>query len=262
MDPKGSGRDGAMTNNEVYRRSKHYPFIALNKIISFVTMVKVLLVSTSAPVLKGHQTGLWLEELACPYYVFKEEGYEVAIASPQGGPVPIDQASITEGFFTAAAMKFMHDPDAVGMLSHTIKLEDADLSDVDALYITGGHGTCVDFVDNPSLKGAIESFYNSDKVVAAVCHGPICLPDCVKLDGTPLVQGKIVTGFADSEEEAVKLTAIVPFLLESKLREQGALYEKDNDWHSKVCVDGKLVTGQNPQSSHECAKAVIELIGA
>lgn len=126
--------------------------------------------------------------------------------------------------------------------------------------MTGGHGTCVDFVNNSVLKEAIETMYSSKKVVGAVCHGPTCLPDCNKPDGTPLVQGLTVTGFADSEEEAVQLTSIVPFLLEKKLKELGGKYEKADDWNSKVCVDGNLITGQNPQSSDECAAAVIKML--
>lgn len=155
-----------------------------------------------------------------------------------------------------------HDAECVGMLSHTTKLSEIDFSDsVDAIYLAGGHGTCVDFINNPTLKKAIEIMYAANKVVAADCHGPICLAECCKPDGTtPLVQGLTVTGFADSEEDAVQLTPIVPFLVESRFKEQGAKYEKADDWNSKVCVDGNLVTGQNPQSSDECAKAVIQLL--
>jgi len=203
---------------------------------------------------------VWLEELATPYYLFKEAGHDVIIASPAGGPIPIDAGSMGDNFFTEYCKKFMHDATAIGMLSHSTKLADVDLSTVDALYMTGGHGTCVDFVDNPVLKNAIESFYNGGKVVAAVCHGPECLVDCVKQDGKPLVSGLKVTCFADSEEVAVQLHEVVPFLLEKKFKEQGALYEKAADWNSKVVVDGKLVTGQNPQSSTECAKAVLEIL--
>lgn len=140
-------------------------------------------------------------------------------------------------------------------------MDTIDFSDgVDAIYIAGGHGTCVDFINNPALKAAIESMYASGKVVAADCHGPICLVECVKPDGSALVKDKTVTGFADSEEKAVKLDHLVPFLLETRFKEQGANYEKSDDWNVKVCVDGNLITGQNPQSSEECAKAVIKLL--
>ncbi len=126
--------------------------------------------------------------------------------------------------------------------------------------MVGGHGTCADFHDNAALKSAIETLYAADRVVAAVCHGPMCLPQCNKPDGTPLVEGKVVTGFKNSEEGGAGLEHICPFLLESKLRELGGKYECADDWQSKVCVDGKLVTGQNPASSHAFAEAVISLL--
>ena len=224
-------------------------------------MPKVVLVATSASELKGHPTGVWMEELSSPYYAFKEKGYDVVIASPKGGPIPIDQNSLAEGFFVDSAKKFLHDMEAVGSLSHSVELSTIDFtSGIDAIYFTGGHGTCVDFHDDSVLKSAIETMYAADKIVAAVCHGPMCLPQCCKPDGTPLVQGLKVTGFSDAEEEAVNLTGIVPFLLESKLKEQGAIYEKKPNFQPCVCVDGKLVTGQNPQSSDKGAEAVIMLL--
>uniref|UniRef100_A0A7S4I150 DJ-1/PfpI domain-containing protein n=1 Tax=Odontella aurita TaxID=265563 RepID=A0A7S4I150_9STRA len=224
-------------------------------------MTKAIIVSTSAPELAGHKTGLWLEECAAPYYKFKEAGYEIDIASPAGGPVPLDSGSLQEMFLTDACKKFLFDPEAMGMLSHTSKLSDVDLSAADAIFFCGGHGTCVDFIDDASVKGAIETLYGADKVVAAVCHGPNCLPQCVKPGSTdPLVKGLTVTGFTDTEESAVQLASKVPFLLEQKLKEQGCIFERADDWNSKVCIDGKLVTGQNPQSSEACAEAVIKII--
>lgn len=218
-------------------------------------------VCTSAPEMNGHPTGLWLEELAAPYFAFESAGYETVIASPSGGPIPIDKNCMSDPFFTDVAKKFMHEADAVGKLSHSMKVEEIDCSSIDVLYLTGGHGTCVDFINNPSLASKIQSVIKSqDKVLTAVCHGVIGLVDCKNDDGTPIVSGRTVTGFADSEEEAVGLTKAVPFLLETKLKEQGASYEKTGDWGSKVCVDGKLITGQNPQSSEECAKAVISML--
>lgn len=223
-------------------------------------MVKVVLVCTSASELKGHPTGLWLEECATPYYAFLKESYEVVLASPAGGPVPIDESSLGEGFFTDACKKFLHDPSAIGALSHTKKLDDIDWTTVDVIYLTGGHGACVDYVDNQTLKNAIETVFAANKVVAADCHGPIGLCQCEKPDGTPLVQGKVVTGFADSEEYAVQLQDIVPFLIETRFKELGAMYEKAEDWQPKACTDGNLVTGQNPQSSDACAAAVIKIL--
>jgi putative intracellular protease/amidase len=225
-------------------------------------MVKVILACTSAHELKGHPTGLWIEECATPYYLFQAKGYEVVLASPLGGAIPIDASSMAEGFFTDAAKKFLHDPVAMGAFSHSVKLSSIDWSAVDAIYLTGGHGTCTDFVSDVDLKLGVETLYAANKVVAADCHGPVGLAQCVKPDGTPLVAGKTVTGFADSEEAAVQLVSIVPFLLESRFKEQGANYEKGDDWNSKVCVDGKLVTGQNPQSSDACAAAVVKLLSA
>ncbi|KAL7550389.1 hypothetical protein ACHAWF_013630 [Thalassiosira exigua] len=225
-------------------------------------MTKVVIVSTSATALKGHPTGLWIEELATPYYMFKKAGYEVVVASPEGGAVPIDVSSMGEGHFTDEAKKFMHDGEAIGQLSHSTKLGSIDWSGVDAIFLCGGHGVCTDFVDCASLKGAIETLYAADKVVSAVCHGPNGLVQCKKPDGAPLVKDKAVTGFKDTEEVAVQLEKIVPFMLESKLKELGGKYESADDWNSKVCVDGKLVTGQNPQSSEACAAAVVSLLSS
>ena len=147
------------------------------------------------------------------------------------------------------------------MLSHTTKLSDADLSTADAIFFCGGHGTCVDFIDETSVKTSIETIYGAGKVVAAVCHGPNCLPQCVKPGSDePLVKGLTVTAFTDTEEDAVQLSKTVKFLIESKLREQGCIFERADDWNSKVCVDGNLVTGQNPQSSEACAEAVIKIL--
>jgi putative intracellular protease/amidase len=204
-----------------------------------------------------------VEEIATPYYMFKEAGYEVIIASPNGGAIPIDAGSMAEGFLTQPCKKFLHDANAVGQLSHSVKLDTLSFpGDVDLLYMPGGHGACVDFINNPSLKKAIEDMYNAGKLVSTVCHGPMCLIDCTKADGSPLVKGLEVTGFADSEEEAVGKVADVPFLLESKLKELGGDYEKGADWNSKVCVDGNLITGQNPQSSGAAAVAAIAALSA
>jgi putative intracellular protease/amidase len=154
-----------------------------------------------------------------------------------------------------------HDADAIGELSHSKKLASIDLSSgVDAIFLCGGHGTCTDFYISADLKNAIETLYAADKVVAAVCHGPMGLTHCTKPDGSPLVKDKVVTGFKDSEEIAVQLQNVVPFMLETKLKELGAKYESTDDWNSHVCVDGKLVTGQNPGSSAAIAAAIIKLL--
>jgi len=185
--------------------------------------MKVVLVSTSASKLKDHDTGLWIEEMAAPYYLFKGAGYDVVIASPLGGAIPIDKGSMGEGFFTDEAKKFMHDMEAIGQLCHSTKLDSIDFSaGVDAIFFCGGHGTCSDFVDNSAIKSAIETLYGNGKIVSAVCHGPTCLPQCNKADGSPLVKGKVVTGFKDSEEKAVQLESLVPFMLEAKLKSWAA----------------------------------------
>lgn len=205
---------------------------------------------------------MWIEEFASPYLAFKEKGYEIVVASTAGGAVPIDGGSLSDPFFTDAAKKVMHDSAAIDALSHTVKLDTLSFpGDFDAVFLPGGHGTCVDFVDDPTLKNTIESMYNAGKVVCAVCHGPIAFVNCVKADGTPLVQGLSVTGFSDSEEAAVQKTDLVPHLLQSKFVEQGGNYEKADDWNAKACVDGNLITGQNPQSSEAVAEAVIKVLG-
>jgi len=225
-------------------------------------MVKIVIITTSCGELQGHDTGLWLEEFAAPYLAFREKGYEIVVASPKGGAVPIDKGSMAEGFFTEPARTVMHDAEAIGALCHSVKLDTISFpSDIDAIFLPGGHGPCVDFVGNPVLKSAIEAMFNAGKVVSAVCHGVICLTDCTKDDGkTPLVQGLTVGGFTDSEEAAVQMTALVPFSIEAKLIEQGAIFEKADDWNSKVCVHDNLITGQNPQSSEGVATAVINFL--
>lgn len=236
---------------------------SLSSLILFYPSFQIVLVSTSAHVLQGHETGSWLEELAAPYYLFLEQGFEVIIASPKGGPVPLDKNSLLEGSMTEPCKKFLLDATAMGQLFHTQPIDSIDFTkDVDAIYMAGGHGTCVDFINNPALKQAIETVDRAGKVVAADCHGPICFADCTQADGvTPLVHNKVVTGFSNAEEDAVKLTPLVPFLIESRFVEQGAKYEKaESMWAVKVCVDGNLVTGQNPGSSEACAAAVIDIL--
>jgi len=227
---------------------------------------KVLFLITSAPYFgksKEIPTGVWLEELASPYQVFKAAGYDITFASTAGGPVPIDSNSLAEGFFSEESKKFLYDAEAMSMFSHTKKIADvATPGDFDVLYIPGGHGCCADFVDNGDVKSAIENTHSAGKIVAVVCHGPIALAECFKPDGTtPLVQGLSVTGFSDTEEAAVGHTDNVPYLIETRFVEQGAKYEKaESDWSSHVVADGNLVTGQNPASSTAAAQKVVELL--
>eukprot|EP00536_Pseudo-nitzschia_multiseries_P004316 jgi/Psemu1/302489/fgenesh1_kg.71_\ len=224
---------------------------------------KVLFLVTSAPYFgksKEIPTGVWMEELASPYLIFKNAGYEITFSSPAGGPIPIDANSLKGDFFAEESKTFLHDGEAMDMLCHSKKISEVSTGDYDCLYIPGGHGCCADFVDNADVKSAIESAYGAGMIVAVVCHGPIALAECV-VDGKPLVEGKCVTGFSDTEEAAVGQTDNVPYLIETRFKEQGAKYEKaESDWCSHVCVDGNLVTGQNPASSTEAANKVVELL--
>jgi putative intracellular protease/amidase len=220
---------------------------------------KVLILNTSAASFAGGETGVWLEECAAPYYIFVEAGLEVSMATPAGGPTPIDKGSMGEGFFTDACKKFLHDQEAMSLFMHTKKLSEVDLAAFDALYLSGGHGCCTDFAANADVKAAIETMYAS-KLVAADCHGPIALAQCAKPDGTPLVAGLEVTGFSDVEEGQVGQTGNVPFLIESKFKELGASYVCGEPWTSKTAAAGKLLTGQNPQSSEALAALVVKTL--
>eukprot|EP00939_MAST-03C_sp_MAST-3C-sp1_P003334 g3334.t1 len=228
----------------------------------------VFIICTSASELAGHKTGVWLEELASPYYIFKKAGFNVAICSVSGGPIPLDQASLSGGFFTDAAKKFMHDAEAVGQLSHSTPIGNlrdthGKVAGADALFLPGGHGTCADFVGNAQLKALVEDMIADKKFVGAVCHGPMALVECInKETKKPLVEGLTVSAFTDSEEAAVGLTKKVPFLLESKLESLGAKIKKGADWGSCTSQDGYLITGQNPQSSSACAELLVKVLSA
>ena len=221
----------------------------------------ILMVLTSHDQLgnTGHKTGFWLEEFAAPYFVFKDAGVELTLASPKGGQPPIDPKSDLKENQTSAMERFKQDPEAQKALSRTAKLADIRAEDFDTIFYVGGHGPMWDLVDNPDSIALIESFYNSGKPVAAVCHSPAVFHR-VMYQGKPLVKGKRVTGFTNGEEEAVHLTKVVPFLVEDELKRIGGLYEKAADWESFVVVDGRLVTGQNPASSTAAAHALLELV--
>ncbi len=225
--------------------------------------MKILMVLTSHDQLgaTGRKTGFWLEEFAAPYFVFKDAGVNLTLASPKGGQPPIDPKSDLPENQTPAMARFKQDREAQLALSRTFKLSEMKSSDFDAIFYPGGHGPMWDLVDNSDSIALIESFYNSGKPVAAVCHAPAVLHR-VLYNGVPIVKGKRVTGFTDGEEEAVHLTHVVPFLVEDELRRLGGLYEKAADWESFVIVDGRLVTGQNPASSTAAAKALLELLTA
>jgi putative intracellular protease/amidase len=223
--------------------------------------MKILMVLTSHDQLgnTGRKTGFWLEEFAAPYYVFRDAGVDLTLASPKGGQPPIDPKSDLPENQTPAMTRFKQDKVAQQALAHTVKLADMKAKDFDAIFYSGGHGPMWDLVDNPVSIALIESFYNSDKPVAAVCHAPGVLHR-VTYKGAPIVKGKRVTGFANSEEEDVHLTKVVPFLVEDELKKLGGLYEKGPDWKSFVVVDGRLITGQNPASSTAGARALLDLL--
>jgi putative intracellular protease/amidase len=223
--------------------------------------MKILMVLTSHDTLgnTGRKTGFWLEEFAAPYFVFRDAGADVTLASPQGGQPPIDPKSDLPENQTDAMTRFKQDEAAQKALSQTVKLKDMRSADFDTIFYVGGHGPLWDLADNPDSIKLIEAFYNSGKPVAAVCHAPGVLRE-VMHQGAPLVKGKRVTGFANSEEEAVQLTKVVPFLVEDELKRLGGIYEKAADWQPFAIVDGRLVTGQNPASSTTAAHTLLKLL--
>ncbi len=223
--------------------------------------MKILMVLTSHDQLgnTGRKTGFWLEEFAAPYFVFRDAGVELTLASPKGGQPPIDPKSDLPENQTPAMARFKKDQTAQKALSQTVRLADMKAEDFDTIFYVGGHGPMWDLVDNPDSIALIESFYNSGKVVAAVCHSPAVFHR-VMYQGAPMVKGKRVTGFTNGEEEAIQLTHVVPFLVEDELKRIGGRYEKAPDWESFAIVDGRLVTGQNPASSTAAAQALLTLL--
>ena len=223
--------------------------------------MRILMVLTSHDQLgnTGRKTGFWLEEFAAPYFVFRDAGVELTLASPKGGQPPIDPKSDLPENQTPAMTRFKQDPAAQKALAQTVRLAGMKAEDFDTIFYVGGHGPMWDLVDNPDSIALIESFYNSGKPVAAVCHAPGVLHR-VMYKGAPIVKGKRVTGFTNGEEEAVHLTDVVPFLVEDELKRLGGHYEKSADWESFAIVDGLLVTGQNPASSTAAAHALLKLV--
>jgi len=208
----------------------------------------------------GNKTGFWLEEFAAPYYVFKDAGANITLASPEGGQPPIDPSSDNEDSQTDDTRRFKSDEAAQKHLANTEKLSAVDASGFDAIFYPGGHGPLWDLAEDTHSKQLIETFYNSDRPVGAVCHAPAIFRHTQRADGKPLVSGLRVTGFTNSEEEAVGLTEVVPFLVEDMLKSNGGQYEKSDDWAEFVLRDGNLVTGQNPASSAAAAKALLAML--
>jgi putative intracellular protease/amidase len=226
--------------------------------------MKVLIVLTSHDRLgdTGEKTGFWLEEFAAPYYALKDAGAAITLASPKGGQPPLDPKSDKPENQTDATKRFQQDQAAQSMLANTKKLADVSADDFDGVFYPGGHGPMWDLPDNATSIALIEAFVKAGKPVAAVCHAPVALVNVRGKDGEYLVKGKRVTGFANTEESAVGLSEVVPFLLEDRLKERGGVFSKGPDWAPYVLVDGKLVTGQNPASSTPAANELLKLLGA
>ena len=224
-----------------------------------MTMKKVLFVVTSHDELgnTGEKTGFWTEEFAAPYYELIDQGIEVTIATPKGGQPPIDPKSEDPSAATEDTKRFDNDVELQEKLKNTLKLSDINATDYDAVFYPGGHGPLWDFSQDKNSIQLIDSFYPNNKPVAFVCHSPAALKN-VKVNGDYLVKGKKVTGFSNTEEEAVGLTKVVPFLLEDRLQENGGIYSKVGDWQPYAVEDGLLITGQNPASSKLVAQKLLE----
>ncbi len=226
--------------------------------------MKILMVLTSHDTLgdTGLKTGFWLEEFASPYFLFKDQNFEVTLASPLGGQPPLDPKSDEPDFQTAATARFKQDDQAQKELANTVRLDSIDPTQFNAIFYPGGHGPLWDLAENKKSISLIEEFYKQGKPVGLVCHAPGVLRHVKDTDGKPLVKGKRVTGFSNTEEEAVQLTEVVPFLVEDMLKENEGVYCKGDDWGSYVEVDNNLVTGQNPASSEAAAKRLIEILNS
>ena len=224
--------------------------------------MKILMVLTSHDKLgdTGNKTGFWLEEFAAPYYVFKDAGAEITLASPKGGQPPLDPSSDADDAQTEATKRFKSDDAAQKELANTEVLSSVSAVGFDAIFYPGGHGPLWDLAEDKASINLIESFAASDRPVGAVCHAPAVFKHTKGTDDKPLVSGKTVTGFTNTEEEAVGLTDVVPFLVEDMLKTNGGTYKKGDDWASFVVTDGKLVTGQNPASSEEAAHKLLSLL--
>ena len=228
-------------------------------------MSKILMVLTSHDRLgnTGRKTGFWLEEFANPYYILKDAGLDVTLASPKGGQPPLDPKSDDPNSETEATRRFKSDPEAQSALAHTVRLTDVAADEYDAIFYPGGHGPLWDLSEDRDSIKLIEHFFAAGKPVGAVCHGPAAFRHAKAPDGSSIVRGKSVTGFTDSEEAAVGLTEVVPFLVEDMLKQNGGNYSKAADWQPYAVTDGNLITGQNPASSADTARALqAQLVGA
>ena len=220
--------------------------------------LQVLMITTSHKSLgdTSADTGLWLQELAGPYYVFMDAGESVTIASPNGGPVPIDPKSESSEAITESTKRFKMDDRAMYLIAHSLLLTDVEAENFDLIFITGGHGSMIDLANNKTLIALLEAFNSMDKPISAVGSGVISLISLQNKDGTPFVKGRKLTAFSNAEVELEGLTYNVPFLLQEQLLTLGAYYSRSPDYKAHVVIDGRLVTGQNPASSEDVAKEV------
>jgi putative intracellular protease/amidase len=228
-------------------------------------MSRVLMVLTSHDRLgdTGKKTGFWLEEFAAPYYILKDAGMDITLASPKGGQPPLDPKSDDPASETDAMRRFKEDKKTQAALANTIPLSDVSPDEFDAVFYPGGHGPLWDLSEDPHSTNLIETLYAAGKPVAAVCHGPAAFRRAQAPDGSPIVRNKSVTGFSNTEEAAAGLTDVVPFLVEDMLKQNGGDYSKAADWQPHAVTAGNLITGQNPASSESTAKALLaQLAGA
>ncbi|NQZ22750.1 MAG: type 1 glutamine amidotransferase domain-containing protein [Colwellia sp.] len=225
---------------------------------------KILMVLTSHDELgnTGQKTGFWVEEFAAPYYAFIDAGVEVTLATPKGGQAPIDPTSTLADFQTTATKRYDADDTAQAKIASTVTLSSLNESAFDGVFYPGGHGPLWDLTDNTDSITLIESFLKAGKAVATVCHASAALLNVKQASGHFAIKGKAVTGFTNSEEEAVQLTAVVPFLLEDELIKRGGEYQKSHDWHAFVVQDGLIITGQNPASSALAAEKLLAQLSA
>jgi putative intracellular protease/amidase len=225
--------------------------------------MKILMVLTSHDQLgdTGKKTGFWLEEFAAPYYVFKDAGADITLATPKGGQPPLDPKSDAPDAQTDATRRFKGDAESQRALASTVPLSGIRVEDYDAVFYPGGHGPLWDLAEDADSIRVIETMFRAGKQVALVCHAPGVLRRTKGADGKPLVNGRKVTGFTNTEEEAVQLTKVVPFLVEDVLKEKGGNYSKGPDWQSYVVSDDNLITGQNPASSEEAAREMLARLG-
>ncbi|MBL4745676.1 MAG: type 1 glutamine amidotransferase domain-containing protein [Flavobacteriaceae bacterium] len=248
----------ACANNTKESNTKEQAVETKTKNTTSVKKVLVVLTSHDELGATGHKTGFWIEEFATPYYILKDNGIEITLASPKGGQPPIDPKSEEASFQTPSTERYNIDKEVQELLANTLKLETINHLDYDAVFYPGGHGPLWDLAEDKNSIALIEGFYKSNKPVASVCHAPGIFKHTKNDDGSPLVKGKKVTGFTNEEEEAVQLTTIVPFLVEDMLKSNGAIYSKKAAWSPYALEDGLLITGQNPASSELVALLLVK----